>query len=264
VPLKRPYSRTVIYEMHVAALPETLQRVSADKRGTYAGLIEKIPYLQDLGVTAVELLPCFSSIRTMPLWPLQLLGLQSVSFFAPHAAIARKRNRSAAERISRHGKGLAPCGIEVILDVVFNHTSEGDPKGPTFATGALLTTCTTCWRRTAVTSTTRLRQHLKRQSSRGASAHYRQPELLGEEMHVDGFRFDLASILSRDGRATAQEPAHTLGHRIRSGTGRDQADCRGVGRGGLYQVGSFIGDSWKEWNGEFRDDVRSFLKGTMG
>ncbi|MEJ2698601.1 MAG: alpha-amylase family glycosyl hydrolase, partial [Desulfuromonadales bacterium] len=134
-PLKRPFSRTVIYEMHVAGFTRhPSSGVPVGKRGTYAGLVEKIPYLQELGITAVELLPVFQfDPRDAPLGFSNYWGYSPVSFFAPHAAYScRTDPLGPLDEFRDMVKALHRAGIEVILDVVYNHTAEGDHRGPTF------------------------------------------------------------------------------------------------------------------------------------
>jgi isoamylase len=269
VPLKRSYSRTVIYEMHVAGFTRHRSSgVAEEKRGTYAGLIEKIPYLQDLGVTAVELLPVFQfDPHDAPFGLRNYWGYSPISFFAPHAGYSsRKDPLGPLDEFRDMVRALHRAGIEVILDVVFNHTSEGDHNGPTFCYRGFandvyysLAPDGSYINYTGCGNTLNANHHVVRRLIID-SLHY-----WVKEMHVDGFRFDLASILSRDsdGRPLKNPP-------ILWDIESDPA-LAGIkliaeawDAGGLYQVGSFIGDSWKEWNGEFRDDVRSFLKGDNG
>src|ERR1039457_6818631 len=135
MPLKRAYSRTLIYEMHVAGFTRhPSSGVPEEKRGTYAGLIEKIPYLQELGITAVELLPVFQfDPHDAPLGLRNYWGYSPISFFAPHAAYSSRQDPLGPLNEFRDMvKALHRAGIEVILDVVYNHTSEGDYDGPTF------------------------------------------------------------------------------------------------------------------------------------
>jgi len=268
-PLKRSYSRTIIYEMHVAGFTKhPSSGVEEAKRGTYAGLIEKIPYLKDLGVTAVELLPVFQfDPHDAPFGLCNFWGYSPISFFAPHAGYSSRLDPlGPLEEFRDMVKALHRAGIEVILDVVFNHTSEGDHKGPTF-----------CYRGFAndvyytlapdgsyidysgCGNTLNANHHVVRRLIID-SLHY-----WVKEMHVDGFRFDLASILSRDGEGRPlKNPPIIWDIESDPALAGIKLIAEAWDAGGLYQVGSFIGDSWKEWNGEFRDDVRSFLKGDNG
>jgi len=269
LPLKRSYSRTVIYEMHVAGFTRhPSSGVPADKRGTYAGLIEKIPYLQDLGVTAVELLPVFQfDPHDAPFGLCNYWGYSPISFFAPHAAYSsRKDPLGPLDEFRDMVKALHRAGIEVILDVVFNHTSEGDHKGPTFCYRGFandvyysLAPDGSYINHTGCGNTLNANHHVVRRLIID-SLHY-----WVKEMHVDGFRFDLASILSRDGQGRPlKNPPILWDIESDPALAGIKLIAEAWDAGGLYQVGSFIGDSWKEWNGEFRDDVRRFLKGDDG
>jgi glycogen operon protein len=266
-PLRRPSLRTIVYEMHVrgftahsnSGLPESL-------RGTYAGLIEKIPYLQQLGVTAVELLPVFQfDAQDSPPGRVNYWGYAPASFFAPHQAYSSRLDPAGAVYEFRDMvKALHRAGIEVILDVVFNHTAEGDHSGPTL-----------CFRGIDNATYYILEQDRSRYanfSGTGNTLNANHPIVRRmildslrywvEEMHVDGFRFDLASILTRDssGNVMANPPVlwDIESDPALAGT---KMIAEAWDAAGLYQVGSFIGDSWKEWNGKFRDDVRDFFRG---
>src|SRR6202051_756705 len=135
-PLKRPSSRTIIYEMHVRGFTQhPSSGVAKQLRGTYAGLIEKIPYLQQLGITAVELLPVFQfDAQDAPVGKINYWGYAPVSFFAPHQGYSSRQDPlGPANEFRALVKALHRAGIEVILDVVFNHTAEGDHTGPTLS-----------------------------------------------------------------------------------------------------------------------------------
>ncbi|TGU70090.1 glycogen debranching protein GlgX [Geomonas terrae] len=269
LPLKRPYSSTVIYEMHVAGFTRhPSSGVSNDKRGTYAGLIEKIPYLKELGITAVELLPVFQfDPLDAPLGLRNYWGYSPVSFFAPHAAYSSKQGPlGPLDEFRDMVKALHKAGIEVILDVVYNHTSEGDHNGPTFCFRGFandvyysLAPDGSYLNHTGCGNTLNANHHVVRRLIID-SLHY-----WVKEMHVDGFRFDLASILSRDGQGRPlKDPPILWDIESDPALAGIKLIAEAWDAGGLYQVGSFIGDSWKEWNGEFRDDVRRFLKGDEG
>ena len=269
-PLGRLAAETVIYELHVRGFTRHPNSgIAPDKRGTYAGLVEKIPYLQRLGITAVELLPVFQfDPQDAPGDRVNYWGYQPVSFFAPHHAYASTRGALAVlDEFRDMVKALHRAGIEVILDVVFNHTSEGEHDGPTLSYRALAND---------------FYYILSQDKSRyadytgcGNTLNGNQPivrRLILDslrywvaQMHVDGFRFDLASILARDetGRTRSNPPVlwdvetdPTLAGTKLIAEAWDAA--------GLYQVGTFIGDAWLEWNGRFRDDVRRFVKGDRG
>ena len=184
-PLKRPFSRTVIYELHVAGFTRhPSSGVAAGKRGTYAGLIEKIPYLQELGVTAVELLPVFQfDPQDAPAGLTNYWGYSPVSFFAPHAAYSSRTDPlGPLDEFRDMVKALHRAGIEVILDVVFNHTAEGrrtgaDPLLPGAGEQFLLHAGAG---RRNLRQLHRLRQHVQRQQPHRPAADHRQPPLLGQ------------------------------------------------------------------------------------
>jgi glycogen operon protein len=265
-PLRHPFASTVIYEVHVAGFTRhPSSGVVPDKRGTYAGMVEKIPYLQDLGITAVELLPVFQfDAQDCPPGLSNYWGYSPVSFFAPHAGYSSRRDPlGPVDEFRDLVKALHRAGIEVILDVVYNHTTEGNHEGPTLSlrgfdnqmyyilqpdraryadytgTGNTLNANEAVVRRLIVDS---LRYWVR-------------------DMHVDGFRFDLASVLSRDesGCPLSRPPVlwDIESDPVLAGT---KLIAEAWDAAGLYQVGSFGGDGWQEWNGKFRDDVRRFVK----
>lgn len=270
VPLRRPFAETVIYEAHVRGFTRhPSSGVAPDKRGTYAGLIDKIPYLKDLGITAVELLPVFQfDPHDAPRGRVNYWGYQPVSFFAPHQAYSSRREPLAAlDEFRDMVKALHRAGIEVILDVVFNHTTEGGQGGPTL-----------CYRGLANEFYYILELDKSRYadfSGCGNTLNANQPivrRMIQDslrywvtQMHVDGFRFDLASILSRDERGQPLPNPPVLwdieSDPILAGT---NLIAEAWDAAGLYQVGSFVGDTWQEWNGRFRDDMRRFVKGDTG
>ena len=270
VPLKRPFAGTVIYEMHVGGFTRHPNSgVPPEKHGTYAGLVEKIPYLKDLGITAVELMPVFQfDWQDAPLGRTNYWGYCPVSFFAPHHGYSfRKDPLGVVDEFRDMVKALHREGIEVIIDVVFNHTAEGNHNGPTLSfkglengvyyipdedgasyadytgTGNTLNANNPIVRRMIVDS-----------------LHY-----WVEQMHVDGFRFDLASILARDETGEPMKNPPIVwdidSDPVLAGV---KLIAEAWDAAGLYQVGSFVGDSWKEWNGRFRDDVRSFFRSDCG
>jgi len=270
IPLKRPFSRTVIYELHVAGFTRPPSSgVTEGKRGTYAGLVEKIPYLQELGVTAIELLPVFQfDTQDAPEGFDNYWGYSPISFFAPHAAYSSRPDPlGPLDEFRDMVKALHRAGIEVILDVVFNHTAEGDDRGPTL-----------CYRGLANNFYYTLEpdgETYANYSGCGNTLNANNPivrRLISDsihywvrEMHVDGFRFDLASILARDERGDLLEnPPLLWDIETDPALAGIKLIAEAWDAAGLYQVGSFIGDSWKEWNGKFRDDVRSFLRGDAG
>jgi glycogen operon protein len=269
-PIGRALAETVIYELHVRGFTRhPSSGLPAATRGTYAGLIDKIPYLQDLGVTAVELLPVFQfDPQDAPSGLVNYWGYQPISFFAPHHAYSSRTDPlGVIDEFRDMVKALHRAGLEVILDVVFNHTTEGGRDGPT-----------ACYRGLAndvyyILDTDRSRY--ADYTGCGNTLNANQPivrRLIQDSlrywvthMHVDGFRFDLASILSRDETGTPLRNPPILWD--------IESDPRLAGTkliaeawdaAGLYQVGRFVGDWWLEWNGKFRDDVRRFLKGDRG
>ena len=269
-PLGRPFAETIIYELHVGGFTRhPSSGVAPSRRGTYAGLIDKIPYLRELGISAVELLPVFAfDEQDAPTSLENYWGYQPLSFFAPHQGYSSRPDAlGVLDEFRDMVKALHRAGIEVILDVVYNHTAEGGADGPTF-----------CFRGLANENYYILAQDKARYGDYtgcGNTLNANEPIVRRlildslrywvSEMHVDGFRFDLASILSRDqqGQPMASPP---ILWDIESDPilANVKLIAEAWDAAGLYQVGSFVGDSWKEWNGRFRDDVRAFLKGDSG
>jgi isoamylase len=269
-PLKRPSSQTIVYEMHMAGFTRHPNSgVAEGRRGTYAGLIEKIPYLQKLGITAVELLPVFQfDSQDCPPGRVNYWGYAPVSFFSPHQAFSSRQDPGGpVDEFRDMVKALHRAGIEVILDVVFNHTAEGDHRGPTL-----------CFRgldNSIYYILVQDRSHYANYTGCGNTLNANNPIVRRmivdslrywvQEMHVDGFRFDLASILTRDasGHVLANPPVLWDIESDPSLAGAKMI-AEAWDAAGLYQVGGFVGDSWKEWNGRFRDDARSFFRGEEG
>jgi glycogen operon protein len=269
-PLHHRWASTVIYEMHVRGFTrDPSSGVTPEQRGTYLGLIEKIPYLQSLGVTAVELMPVFqfdeqaASAGLKNYW-----GYQPVSFFAPHSGYSvRKDAFGPLDEFREMVKALHRGGLEVILDVVYNHTAEGGADGPAI-----------CFRGFDNEVYYILQQDRSRYADytgTGNTLNANHPIVRRmildslrywvEEMHVDGFRFDLASILSRDEiGAPMQNPPLIWDIETDPVLAGTKLIAEAWDAGGLYQVGSFVGNAWKEWNGKFRDDIRSFIRGDEG
>jgi isoamylase len=267
-PLRRSSARTIIYEMHVAGFTKNPNSgVAENKRGTYAGLIEKIPYLQQLGITAVELLPVFQfDVQDCPPGLVNYWGYQPVSFFSPHQAYSsRSGPAGAVDEFRDMVKALHRAGIEVILDVVFNHTSEGDDAGPTLCFRGLDNPTyylLDAHDRSRYTDYSGCGNTLKANNAIVRRMIVDSIRYWVKHMHVDGFRFDLASILARDstGRAMPNPPVlwDLESDPVLAGT---KLIAEAWDAAGLYQVGSFVGDAWKEWNGRYRDDVRHFFRG---
>ena len=269
-PLQRPSSQTIVYELHVRGFTRhPSSGVCERARGTFAGLIEKIPYLRQLGITAVELLPVFQfDSHDSPPGHVNYWGYAPVSFFAPHCAYSSRRDPlGPVDEFRDMVKALHRAGIEVILDVVFNHTAEGDDTGPTLSFRGL--------DNAIYYILDEDRTRYANYSGTGNTLNANNPIVRRlivdslrywvETMHVDGFRFDLASILARDssGKFIPDPPVlwDLESDPVLAGT---KLIAEAWDAAGLYQVGSFIGDSWKEWNGRFRDDVRSFFRGEEG
>ncbi len=270
IPLKRPFVRSVIYEMHVGGFTRHPNSgLAPEKRGTFAGLMEKIPYLKELGVTSLELLPVFQfDWQDCPEGLVNYWGYSPVSFFAPHHAYSsRKDPLGVLDEFRDMVKALHREGIEVILDVVFNHTAEGNQHGPTLSFKGLDNRIyymlgdggASYADYTGTGNTLNANNPIVRRMILDC-LHY-----WVEVMHVDGFRFDLASILSRDENGCPMANPPILwdidSDPVLAGI---KLIAEAWDASGLYQVGSFIGDSWKEWNGKFRDDVRRFLRGDNG
>ena len=266
-PLKRPWSRTIIYEMHVrgftahpsSGLPES-------KRGTYAGLVEKIPYLQQLGITAVELLPVFQfDAQDAPAGRTNYWGYSPVSFFSPHQAYGSRLDPlGVIDEFRDMVKALHRVGIEVILDVVFNHTAEGGQDGPTQCFRGLdnPTYYLLCEDRSQYPNFTGTGNTLNANHPVVRRMIVDSLRYWVNEMHVDGFRFDLASILARDSSgAVMPNPPVLWDIESDPALAGTKMIAEAWDAAGLYQVGNFVGDSWKEWNDRFRDDIRDFFRG---
>jgi isoamylase len=265
--INRLFRETVIYEMHVAGFTRhPSSGVSEGHRGTYLGVIEKIPYLLSLGITAVELMPVFQfDSADAPSELMNYWGYDPISFFAPHLAYSTKRDDPIAclDEFRTMVKALHGAGIEVILDVVYNHTAEGNEQGPTLCFRGIENSFYYILEEdralyadfTGTGNTLQANHSVVKRLILDSLRHW------VSEMHVDGFRFDLASIFSRDDSGKVELNAPIIweidSDPVLAGT---KLIAEAWDSGGLYQVGSFGQDKWKEWNGAFRDDVRGFLK----
>ncbi len=260
-PKPRHEHDTIVYELHVKGFTARANSgVAPEKRGTFLGLIEKIPYLQDLGVTVVELLP----VQQFDPQEGNYWGYMTLSFFAPHRGYAvREPLREFQEMV----RAFHAAGIEVWLDVVYNHTAEGDQSGPTYSfrgvdnTSYYLVQPDGFYRNdSGCGNTTRCAHPLVR------GLVLRSLRYWAEELHVDGFRFDLASVFARDKHGNVDTDQPPLVHEI--GGLAAQLDVRLVAEAwdiGAYLLGrGFPGLAWRQWNGQFRDDLRSFVKGDPG
>ncbi len=272
-PLGRPMEETIIYELHTRGFTQSPSSATT-YRGKFAAVAEKIPYLRALGVTAVELLPVFdfdetdvhivNGQRLPDYW-----GYSTLGFFAPQSAYCVSPESGGHLREFRDMvKELHKAGIEVILDVVFNHTDEGNQLGPTFSFRGIDN------RTYYFLVPGNLATYLDF-SGCGNTFNCNHPiagKLIVEclrywvrEAHVDGFRFDEGSILTRD-ETGGPNPHSPVVWAIELED--DLADTKLIAEawdaGGLYQVGGFPGDRWAEWNGRFRDDIRRFVRGDPG
>jgi isoamylase len=265
-PLNHPFSSTVLYELHVGGFTRNPNSgVVEETRGTYAGLIEKIPYLKNLGITAVELMPVFQfDSQDAPEGLENYWGYSPMSFFAPHGAYSSRHDPlGCLDEFRDMVKALHKADIEVILDVVYNHTAEGGGGGPTLSFRGLdnqlyylLSDDLSQYADYTGTGNTLNTNFAVLRRMIGDSLRY-----WVSEMHVDGFRFDLAAVLTRDKHGTSVHDAPLLweidSEPVLAGR---KLIAEAWDAAGLYMVGAFGGDRWKEWNGRFRDDVRRFLK----
>ncbi len=267
VQLNFPFSVSVIYELHVKGFTQhPSSGVNDGKKGTYAGLMEKIPYLKSLGITAVELMPVYQfDEQDAPADLKNYWGYTPVTFFAPHNGYAHEKDPNLlVNEFKDMVKAFHREGIEVILDVVFNHTAEGGNDGPTYNLKGLENKWyylldqkdSSYLDYTGCGNTLNANHSIIRRMIMDSLRYW------ASEMHVDGFRFDLASVLSRDedGQPLKNPP---ILWEIESEPAL--ASCKIIAEAwdaaGLYQVGSFVGDKWAEWNGRYRDDIRRFVKG---
>ncbi|HBM16733.1 MAG TPA: glycogen debranching enzyme GlgX [Lentisphaeria bacterium] len=268
-PINRPMHHTIIYELHVGAFTKSPSS-KVKYQGTFLGVIEKIPYLLELGVTAVELQPVFDFDDTSILPHVKdrkltdFWGYNPIGFFVPHSSYCV--SSSPSERITEFRdmiRALHKAGIGVILDVVFNHTYEGNETGPTYCFRGLDNS---------------IYYHLSQDKSKyadysgcGNSLSCNHPIVSKfiidclrywvEEMHVDGFRFDLASVMARgEGGDVLKYPPILWTIELSDRLIDTKIIAEAWDAAGLYQVGDFPGFRWAEWNGKYRDDVRKFMR----
>jgi len=274
-PLRRSMSETVIYEMHVGGF--TKSPTSGVKHpGTFCGVIEKIPYLKSLGVTAVELLPVFgfddsdfrevNGTKLVNYW-----GYSTVGYFSPHHGYCFDPDSGGQVNEFRDMvKALHQAGIEVILDVVFNHTDEGNHQGPTFSFKGYDNS--TYYYLTGPDGS---KEFYYDYTGCGNTFNCNHP--IGEkfildclrywvdEMHVDGFRFDEGSVLTRgENGAPLEHPPVIWSIELDEMLSSSKVIAEAWDAAGLYQIGYFPGARWAEWNGKFRDAIRRFVKGDPG
>lgn len=271
--LEQPFEDLVIYETHVRGYTKDKSSgVSAP--GTFAGLKDKIPYLKDLGINAVELMPIFEfdemeSARVVDGVQLNnYWGYNTVSFFAPNTSYAfNEEHNHEGDELKSLIKALKENGIEVILDVVFNHTAEGNEMGPCFSFKGIdnnvyymLTPDAHYYNFSGCGNVMNCNHPVVRSFIIDCLRHW------AIEYRVDGFRFDLASILGRDQNgAPMANPPILESLAFDPVLGKMKLIAEAWDAGGLYQVGSFPSwNRWAEWNGRYRDDMRSFLKGDDG
>lgn len=271
--LEQPFEDLVIYETHVRGYTKDKSSgVSAP--GTFAGLKDKIPYLKDLGINAVEFMPIFEfdemesarvvdGVQLYNYW-----GYNTVSFFAPNTSYAfNEEHNHEGDELKSLIKALKENGIEVILDVVFNHTAEGNEMGPCFSFKGIdnnvyymLTPDAHYYNFSGCGNVMNCNHPVVRSFIIDCLRHW------AIEYRVDGFRFDLASILGRDQNgAPMANPPILESLAFDPVLGKMKLIAEAWDAGGLYQVGSFPSwNRWAEWNGRYRDDMRSFLKGDDG
>ena len=271
--LEQPFEDLVIYETHVRGYTKDKSSgVSAP--GTFAGLKDKIPYLKDLGINAVELMPIFEfdemesarvvdGVQLYNYW-----GYNTVSFFAPNTSYAfNEEHNHEGDELKSLIKALKENGIEIILDVVFNHTAEGNEMGPCFSFKGIdnnvyymLTPDAHYYNFSGCGNVMNCNHPVVRSFIIDCLRHW------AIEYRVDGFRFDLASILGRDQNgAPMANPPILESLAFDPVLGKMKLIAEAWDAGGLYQVGSFPSwNRWAEWNGRYRDDMRSFLKGDDG
>ena len=270
-PLRRPFNSSIIYELHVGGFTRhPSSGVAPEKRGTYAGLVEKIPYLQSLGITAVELMPVQQfDPDDAPPGRRNYWGYCPIAFFAPHRAYSSRQDPlGPVIEFREMVKALHRAGIEVILDVVFNHTAEGDERGPTLSFRGLENLD---YYQLDPKDPSRYLNFSGCGNSLNANRAIVRRLILDclrwwvADMHVDGFRFDLASTFARgeSGEVLSNPPLlwDIESDPILAGT---KIIAEAWDAAGLYQVGSFVGHRWAEWNGRFRDELRRFLRGDEG
>lgn len=271
--LEQPFEDLVIYETHVRGYTKD-KSSGVSALGTFAGLKDKIPYLKDLGINAVELMPIFEfdemesarvvdGVQLYNYW-----GYNTVSFFAPNTSYAfNEEHNHEGDELKSLIKALKENGIEVILDVVFNHTAEGNEMGPCFSFKGIdnnvyymLTPDAHYYNFSGCGNVMNCNHPVVRSFIIDCLRHW------AIEYRVDGFRFDLASILGRDKNgAPMANPPILESLAFDPVLGKMKLIAEAWDAGGLYQVGSFPSwNRWAEWNGRYRDDMRSFLKGDDG
>ena len=267
-PLRHPIQNTIIYEMHVAGFTKH-PASGVSKPGTYLGAIEKIPYLQSLGVTAVELMPVHEfpilDFHGQPWKHPNYWGYDPLALLAPHRGYSHSKEPGAqVHELKTLVREFHRAGIEVILDVVFNHTCEGNQRGPILSMKGLENPVYYILNSEGA--------HYSNFSGCGNTVNCNHPicrEWIMHSLrhwvhnyHIDGFRFDLASVLSRDRSGVLQANAPVVEMIAEDPMLSDtKLIAEAWDAAGAYQVGSFGGKRWSEWNGRYRDDIRRFWRG---
>jgi isoamylase len=275
-PLNRPLNETIIYEMHVRGFTRS-PTSGVQHPGTFDGIVEKIPYLRELGITTIELMPVFDfdekeRLRISPVTGQPLTnywGYDPFNFFSPQSAycIDAEHGNHLTE-FRDMVKALHRAGIEVFLDVVFNHTGEGDHRGPTISYRGLANS-------TYYHLSPEHKEYYMNYSGCGNSLNANHPvtqklivealEYWVREMHIDGFRFDEAVILCRDQNGAPMiYPPVIWQIELSDALANTKVIAEAWDAAGLYQVGYFPGNRWGEWNGRYRDAIRHFVKGDQG
>lgn len=261
VPAPRHTHDAIVYELHVKGFTaRSNSGVAPEKRGTFRGLVEKIPYLKELGVTVVELLP----VQQFDPQEDNYWGYMTLNFFSPHQSYAAG---DPVQEFREMVRSFHQAGIEVWLDVVYNHTAEGDQSGPTYSfrgvdnsSHYLVNTDGSYRNDSGCGNTTRCAHPIVRVLVLRSLRHW------ARNMGVDGFRFDLASVFARDTNGNIDMDQPALVHEI--GATAAQLNVRVIAEAwdiGAYLLGrSFPGLTWRQWNGKFRDDIRAFVKGDPG
>ncbi len=273
-PLRVSSEQMIVYELHVGGFT---RHPSSGVRhpGTFSGLVEKIPYLKDLGITHVELMPVMAfDHQDVPeaVWDAGLTnfwGYSSYGFFSPHPGYCVTPERGSHRREFRDMvRALHKAGIGVILDVVFNHTCEGNGGGPTLSFKGLGNEtfyCLDAVDKGIYLDFTGCGNTVNANHPMAARYILDCLEYWVREMHVDGFRFDLASALARDGSGRPMEhPPVLWGIELSDTLAATKIIAEAWDAAGLYQVGSFPGYRWMEWNGRYRDTLRRFARGDPG
>jgi len=272
-PLNHRLNESIIYEVHVKGFTQSPSS-NVQYPGTYSGLIEKIPYLQQLGITSVELLPVFEFDNSEMYYIndheiVNYWGYSTISFFAPHVGYCSdSKHSNHIDEFRDMVKALHRAGIDVILDVAFNHTNEGDNRGLTFSFKGLAND-------TYYMLDPNNKSQYANYSGCGNTFNCNHPiatKLILDclcywvkEFHIDGFRFDEGTILTRgeDGAFLVHPPA-VWGIELLEELADTKIIAEAWDAGGAYMVGSFPGNRWAEWNGVYRDDIRDFVRGKRG